>query len=66
MQEIKFITQTKRGMNYLLFKPNSFREKPPLIVYLHGAGERGKNIGHIAKHALPRLLREGLEIDAVV
>lgn len=38
----------------------------PLLVYLHGAGERGRNFDHIYRHGIPKLIKEGREIDAVV
>lgn len=42
-------------------------EDLPLLVYLHGAGERGTKTEHMCRHGIPRLVtREGLEIPAVV
>lgn len=38
----------------------------PLLVYLHGAGERGKNLDHLSRHAIPRLIESGREYNAVV
>lgn len=38
----------------------------PLVVFLHGAAERGTNIEQVNKWALPRLISEGLELDAVM
>ena len=66
MLKIEFLTQENRGMNYWLFLPNNYKENLPLIVYLHGAGERGKNVEHLARHGLAKLLTEGMEIDAAV
>lgn len=66
MQREVFLTQTEREMNYWLFLPNDYQENLPLIIYLHGAGERGKNIEHLARHGLAKLLMEKIEIDAVV
>ena len=66
MRKIEFLTQENRGMNYWLFLPNNYKEKLPLIVYLHGAGERGRNVEHLARHGLAKLLTEGMEIDAAV
>ena len=53
------------GMNYKIFYPDSYKELP-LIVYLHGAGERGENISHLYRHGIPKLVQEGLEIPAVI
>ena len=66
MKKIEFSTTIEREMNYWLFLPNAYSQPLPLIVFLHGAGERGKNIQNIARHAVPKLLTEGMEIQAAV
>lgn len=53
------------GMNYIVFHPDEYRDLP-LLVYLHGAGERGKDISHLYRHGIPKLIGEGREINAVV
>jgi len=55
-------------MNYVLGIPNDAKENEqlPLIIYLHGAGERGNNIENVYRHAIPKHLKEGKEIDAIV
>ncbi len=53
------------SINYKVFYPDMYKELP-LIVYLHGAGERGKNESHLYRHGIPKLIKEGLEIPAVV
>lgn len=57
--------ENKFGMNYKVFYPDTYRELP-LIVYLHGAGERGKDISHLYRHGIPKLMKEGTEIPAIV
>ena len=52
-------------MNFKVFYPDAYDDLP-LIVYLHGAGERGKNISHLYRHGIPKLIEEGLEVPAVV
>ena len=45
------------GMNYLLTAPTDFdpkTEKLPLIVFLHGVGERGDNIEKVKLHGIPK------------
>ncbi len=41
-------------------------EKLPLLVFLHGSGERGHDIEDLCTHAVPRLVKEGKEIPAIV
>lgn len=53
------------GMNYTVFFPDEC-EDLPLIVYLHGAGERGKNISHLYRHGIPKLIQEGSQFNAVI
>jgi len=53
-------------MNYILFAPKEVKGSLPLIVFLHGAGERGNNISHVYKHAIPKMIKEGREINAFV
>ena len=53
-------------MNYEVFTPNENTKNLPMIVYLHGAGERGSRIDHLARHAIPKMLEAGTELPAVV
>ena len=56
-------------MNYRLAYPESGTEGLPLLIYLHGAGERGDTpdkISHLERHGVPKLLKEGRELPAVV
>lgn len=53
------------NMNYEVFYPEEYAELP-LLVYLHGAGERGGVLEHVERHGVPRLILEGREIPAVV
>ena len=53
------------NMNYGVAFPDNYKDLP-LLVYLHGAGERGTNFEHIYRLGIPKLIKEGREIDAVV
>lgn len=57
--------ENKFGMNYYVFSPDSFSDLP-LMIYLHGAGERGTVISHLYRHGVPKLISEGQEIPAIV
>ncbi len=57
--------ENKFGINYEIFYPDSY-ENLPLLIYLHGAGERGVKIEHLSRHGVPKLISEGKEIPAVV
>jgi len=65
MMTIKTHLSNDDQMNYAVAFGDDCADKP-LLVYLHGAGERGKNFDHIYRHGIPKLIKEGLQIDAVV
>lgn len=53
---------------HLLYLPEQYSsEKPwPLIVFLHGSGERGLDPNLVRKYALPKAIDDGLELAAIV
>ena len=53
-------------LNHILYTPENEMEDVPLLVYLHGAGERGNNTDHLKRHAVPKMIEEGYEIPAIV
>ena len=52
-------------MNYKIYYPDNYQNLP-LMIYLHGAGERGTKIDHIDRHAIPKNIKEGREYNAVI
>ena len=56
---------TPERMNYVVYYPDNYSGLP-LLIYLHGAGERGLTVEHLTRHGVPRLIAEGREIPAVV
>ena len=55
------------GLNNIVYIPeNGNASELPLLIYLHGAGERGNNLDHLSRHAIPRLIENGREYNAVV
>lgn len=53
---------------YLLHRPrdHAAREDWPLVLFLHGSGERGDDLSLVAREGLPRRLADGLDFPAVV
>jgi len=55
----KRITKTLH-LDYLLFLPQEYGQDPakrwPLILFLHGAGERGNNLNKVKKHGIPKIV----------
>ena len=52
--------------NYLENLPNNYNSKDskkyPLIIFLHGAGERGNNLNKIKTHGIPMLMEKQSDI----
>jgi predicted peptidase len=48
-------------LNYLLYLPDDYSEGTPLplVLFLHGAGERGNDLGKLGKHGPPKLVDGG-------
>jgi predicted peptidase len=46
------------GARYLLHLPAAYESRPdwPVILFLHGAGERGRDVGLVKREGLPRIL----------
>jgi predicted peptidase len=54
--------------NYLLFTPASYAKqgKWPLIVFLHGSGERGDDLKLVKKHGPPKIVEEKPDFEFIV
>lgn len=58
------------GLNYLLYLPQEYseasRELWPMLVFLHGSGERGHDLEKVKVHGPPKLIAAGREFPFVV
>ncbi len=58
------------GYRYLLYLPKGYEssqdKKWPLVVFLHGSGERGNNLAQLAKHGPPKLIAAGQDFPAII
>ncbi|MCX7825062.1 MAG: phospholipase, partial [Verrucomicrobiae bacterium] len=56
--------------NYLLFLPKDYRATGrktwPLILFLHGAGERGTNVWKVSVHGPPKLVKQQPDFPFIV
>jgi predicted peptidase len=61
-------TQVKVHLAYLLYLPEDYekQESWPLMLFLHGAGERGNDLELVKKHGPPRLIAEGKDFPFIV
>jgi len=57
-----------KEIKYLLYTPKSYDEaKPsPLLIFLHGAGERGDDLELVKIHGPPKLIEAGVELPMIV
>lgn len=64
----KLMNKQKDGFwGHIIYKPEELTNDMPLIVYLHGAGERGTNLNNVERHGIPYLItNENPDIPAVV
>ena len=62
----KILNSNSKTLNYILFLPEKPLADLPLLIYLHGAGERGQNLEHLYRHAIPKFINEGREYEALV
>lgn len=69
IQAADHTTQTIQ-VNYLLYLPETYdkdsSKKWPLILFLHGIGERGVDIDAIKKHPLPEMLEQQADFPFIV
>ncbi|MCW4011906.1 MAG: alpha/beta hydrolase-fold protein, partial [Candidatus Bathyarchaeota archaeon] len=57
-----------RKTKYLLYLPKGYseEEKYPLLVFLHGAGERGDDLELVKIHGPPKLIEAGHDFPFIV
>lgn len=57
-------------LSYLLYLPKDYKEDAekrwPLLLFLHGAGERGSDLNRVAVHGPPKLIRQGTNFPFIV
>lgn len=69
-QSFESEVKLKVGYPYLLSMPDDYQKvagkKWPLLIFLHGAGERGNNLEKLKKHGPPKLINAGRKFEAIV
>jgi predicted peptidase len=60
----------KVGYRYALYTPDEYAAHPkkywPLIVFLHGSGERGEDVNVLTRHGPPKLVAGGKSFPAFI
>lgn len=55
---LKKYCKLKNSINYIVYYPEKKEDNLPLLLFLHGIGERGKNVEDIEKYALPKYMNK--------
>ena len=57
----KLDIEIKAHMDYWIYLPQDYdkQEKVPLLLFLHGAGERGSDLNKVKVHGPPKLIAAG-------
>jgi predicted peptidase len=61
----------EQKLPYLLYLPPTYQQENkdkqwPLLLFLHGMGERGDDLERVGHHALPRLISEGQDFPFII
>ena len=66
--EDKVDRDTKEELHHWLYLPVNYSEKKkcPLILFLHGAGERGDDLDKVKVHGPPKLVEQRSDCPAIV
>lgn len=69
-QSFRGTTTRRHRLDFYLYRPPEYegnsRKRWPLLLFLHGAGERGHRLKKILKHGPPRLIAEGRTFPFIV
>ena len=65
---VELKTQVDVRLGYLLYLPKDYERRSswPLLLFLHGAGERGDDLEMVKKHGPPKLIAGGKEFPFIV
>ena len=70
--KVTFKSETKQetSIQYLLYLPEKYPAQPdakwPLLIFLHGAGERGDNLERVKVHGPPMLIDKGKHLPFII
>lgn len=71
-QELQYIEKDvtfKVNLQYLIYLPKDYEERGdnfPLVLFLHGAGERGNDIELVKRNGPPKLVEEGTDFPFIL
>ncbi len=70
VKQFQFEKTQRCSVNYLLFLPKDYQahsgKRWPLLLFLHGAGERGTDVWKVATHGPPKYVKDHPEFPFIV
>lgn len=67
--KIEVEVKETRSLDYLIALPEGYKaegDAVPLILFLHGAGERGDDLNKVKMHGPPKMVEKGRDFGAIV
>lgn len=67
-KSVRFDGNVTVGLSYLLSLPENYEKQDawPLLIFLHGSGERGDDLKLVKKHGPPKLIDAGQKFPFIV
>ena len=69
-KSVKINQAQKLEVNFLLYLPKDYNKKKdakwPVILFLHGAGERGDDLNRVKVHGPPKLVENGENLPFII
>lgn len=59
----------RKNYGYLLYLPRDYQtsnKKYPLVIYLHGGSQKGKDLNKLKAYGLPQLVEQGANFDFII
>ena len=70
VQQFSAVVAKRVALSYLMWMPPADAERPasgwPLVIFLHGSGERGDDLAQVKAHGLPELAAAGQSFPFVL
>ena len=67
--QVKPTKKVKVKYDYLIYLPKDYNVKQttyPLVIYLHGGAQRGKDLNKLKAYGLPYLVDQGRDFDFII
>lgn len=68
--QLKQTVEKRAALDYLVALPDGYDDDAqrawPVVLFLHGMGERGSNVNDIKRHGPPKLIEAGQSYDAII